>query len=683
MRWWLISLMVVIAMVSSAEGKAAGRTFYVSLEGNDAWSGTKAGPNRGVTDGPFATIQRARDAVRALKAAGAPKAPVTVYLRGGNHFLAEPLELTAEDSGAEGTPVTYAAYRGEKPVLSAGRKIKGWKPVTVEGRKLWAASVPEAKEGWFFHQLWVNGERSTRARHPNRGYLNVQEVLDVTPQTEWSTGQTRFRFKKGDIRAWPTAEDAEVVAMCRWVDSHLPITAVDEKERLVSFGKRSVFVLEPGDPYYVEHALELLDTPGEWYLDRRAGTLYYMPVEGEDMEKAEVIAPALSRVLLLNGKPEAGQFVEHLRFRGLTFSHAEWYFPKDAGVEWFNPEVGGFGQAAIGVPGTVAGEGVRQCIWEKCAVAHTGTYALQLGRGCQNNRLTGCDLYDLGAGGVKIGETAVRKEAAEQAHNNTLENCHIHDGGLIFHSAIGVWIGQSYDNRVAGCHIHDFYYSGFSVGWTWGYGETLARGNIIENNHVHHIGVRSNGDGPILSDMGGIYTLGMQPGTVVRGNVFHDIAGIRYGGWGIYFDEGSTHIVAENNIVYRTTHGGFHQHYGKENTVRNNIFAFGRDQQIQATRPEPHTRFIFENNIVYWREGATIAGGIGDYHFSFDRNLYWKEDGGDIRFGDLFWEEWQAKGLDKNSVKADPLFRDVSKDDFTLKPGSPALKLGFKPIKKK
>ena len=158
----------------------------------------------------------------------------------------------------------------------------------------------------------------------------------------------------------------------------------------------------------------------------------------------------------------------------------------------------------------------------------------------------------------------------------------------MFASAVGIWIGQSPGNRITHNLIHDFYYTGISIGWTWGYGPSLATNNTVELNHVHHIGVKSDGDGPILSDMGGIYTLGKQPGTVIRNNLWHDIAGIRYGGWGIYFDEGSSGILAESNVVYRTTHGGFHQHYGETNVVRNNIFAFARDHQIQRTRPEPH-----------------------------------------------------------------------------------------------
>lgn len=685
---WTISVIIGVAM-SIALGvnivrsqRATAVTFYVSPNGNDGWSGRLASPNKTKTDGPFATLQRALDAVKSLKQqqGGVLKQPVNIYLRGGIYFLSEPVTITPEHSGTEKFPVTIAAYRNEKPIISGGRKISGWKQTTVNGRKVWVAEIPEVREGkWFFRQLWVNGKRATRARHPNKGYLQVAEVLDVTPQTQWHEGQRRFRFNEGDLKSWATVTDAEVVVMNRWVESRLPVIGVDEKNRVVSFSKRSVFKLDPGDPYYLEHCLEVLDAPGEWFLDKRTGTLYYMPRPNENMAKAEVIAPVLTQVVRMVGEPKAGQWIEHIVWRGITFAHTEWYFPADFKPGWPSPDIGGFPQAAVGVPGAIYGEGVRRCVFENCTVEHIGTYALELARGCQENRIVGCTLTDLGAGGIKIGETVIRDDPTEQTHSNEIVDCTIVDGGKIFHSAVGIWIGQSGKNRIVHNEIADFYYTGISIGWTWGYGRSLAGGNIVEFNHVHHIGKKSDGDGPILSDMGGIYTLGIQEGTIIRNNLWHDIAGLRYGGWGIYFDEGSTGIVAENNIVYNTTHGGFHQHYGRENTVRNNIFAYARDHQLQASRPENHLRFRFINNIVIGRTEQWLAGAI-DFNFEFDRNLYWREGGGPIRFGKLSWEEWRAKGMDKNSLIADPQFVAPEKFDFRLKPTSPALKLGFKPF---
>jgi len=200
----------------------------------------------------------------------------------------------------------------------------------------------------------------------------------------------------------------------------------------------------------------------------------------------------------------------------------------------------------------------------------------------------------------------------------------------------------------------------------------------VEFNEINNIGVRSNGDGPILSDMGGIYTLGAHPSTIIRFNIFHDIAGFRYGGWSIYFDEGSTEVIAENNVVYRTTHGGFHQHYGRENVVRNNIFAFGRDTQIQRTRLESHLSFTFERNIVYWRYGDLFTGD--DSNFSFDYNLYWREGDGEILFGKFSFNEWHERGMDIHSIIVDPLFVDPDIIKLTLNDNSPAFSLGFRPF---
>ena len=691
---WLLPAVCLLGCAHSqsrttAAPKPAQGVFFVATNGNDQWSGRLPAPNRQGTDGPFATLPGALKTVRGLRQqhdSAAGDSP-TLLVGGGLFFVEAPVVLTPEDSG-----LVLAAWPGARPVVSGGRPIAGWKEVTVQGKKLWAADIPSARDGkWYFRELWVNGQRATRARHPNRGYLGIAELPDKAG--EWTQGQTRFRFREGDLKAWDSITNAEVVAMTKWVESRLPVTGVDEKGRIVTFSKRSVFGLEPGDLYYAEGAFEFLDEPGEWYLDAATGTLYYLPRPGEQITAVQAIAPVLPQVVRIEGRPEAGQFVERVVVRGLTFSHTEWCFPDGFHSGKNKPnispapkaEVGGFGQAAVGVPGAVWGEGLRDCVFEDCRFSSLGNYGLELTRGCQRNRIMRCEFSDLGAGGLKIGETSIRDQAAEQTGGNEISGCHIHDGGKMFASGIGIWIGQSPSNRILHNLIHDFYYTGISIGWTWGYGPALATNNTVALNHVHHIGVKSDGDGPILSDMGGIYTLGKQPGTTVRNNLWHDIAGIRYGGWGIYFDEGSSGIVAESNVVYRTTHGGFHQHYGETNVFRNNILAFGRDQQIQRTRPEPHVSFSFVTNIVYFDSGTLLTGNWdGDENYRMDGNLYFdarpdaKSD--QLRIGPCTWEKWQERGHDQHSLVADPLFVAPRENDFRLQPNSPALKLGFRPI---
>lgn len=655
-------LMLLLALLGN-QAAPAEQTFHVAPAGKDSDPGT--------ADRPFATPRRARDAIRALRReqGGALKQPVTVLFAGGTYRLAAPLDLTPDDSGTAACPVVYAARKGETPVFSGGRPITGWKQVAVNGRSLWAADNAEVREGkWYFHQLWVNGARRPRARHPNDGFLEVASLPDLPVKGARQPGTRRFHFKPGDLRRWGNLGDVDVVAFHLWVSVRLGIDRIDEKENLVSFVRPSRRRLVDGPKparYYAENALELLDAPGEWYLDRKGGALYYAPAEGEKFPDAEVIAPRLSRLVHFKGEPQVSRFVEHVTLRGLTFADAEW---------WPGREETSDVQAAANVPAVVEGDGVRHCALDGCTVTRASGYGVHLARGCAHNRVTRCRLFDLGAGGIRVGETAIRDDERQLTHDNAVTDNHVHSVGKTFHQAVGVWVGQSYKNTIANNHIHDLTYTGISCGWTWGYGRSLARGNVIEKNRVHDVGKG------LLSDMGGIYTLGIQPGTVIRGNVFHDIDAYQYGGWGIYFDEGSTDIVAEGNLVYRTKHGGFHQHYGKDNVVRNNVFALGKHAQVRRTRPEPHRSFTFERNVIYWKEGKLLDGNWDGDGYRFERNLYWHTGGGEPRFGKWTLAQWRERGHDREGVVADPLFVDPEKGDFRVRDGSPTSKIGFAPL---
>lgn len=671
----------------SATSPEPGR-FYVATNGNDSWSGLLPVPALDGRDGPFRTLSNALAASRSHAAgqSGAGKLPPSIILRGGIYFLAEPVVLTPADSG-----LRLAAFENEEPVLSGGRPLQNWTLRRSDGREVWTAEVPEARGGqWLFRELWVNGQRAVRSRHPNRGYLPIAKILDKT--SDWTKGHSRFEFKAGDLQAWPGITNGEALVMTRWVESRLPITSVDIEKRILTFGKRSVFELSDKDTYYMEGAPEFLDSPGEWYLDPAEGRLHYLPLPGQKPEATLAIAPVLAQVLRLEGLPDEGKHISEVFFEGITFSHSEWCFPegfqsgKHKPTIWPEPdrEVGGFAQAAIGVPGAVWGDGVRNCIFDRCRFLNLGTYAVELGRACAGNRFTRSEFAHLGAGGLKIGQTAMAASDAHLTRDNLVEDCHIYDGGLMFHSAIGVWIGQSPGNSLLHNHIHDFYYTGISAGWTWGYGPALATNTTVAFNHVHHIGVRSDGDGPILSDMAGIYTLGRHLGSSIHNNLWHDMAGIHYGGWGIYFDEGTTGISATSNVVYRTTHGGFHQHYGATNSVNNNIFAFAKEHQVQRSRVEPHVSFSFQTNIVYLSQGVLFGGNWAGDSYLVNQNMYFDTrsgtNAGDFRLGPCTWAEWHQRGHDTNSLLMDPLFVDPETGDFNLKENSPAGRIGFRPI---
>jgi hypothetical protein len=643
-------LILALALAVRAADAPSPLDLFVAPGGSDDAPGT--------AEKPFRTIERARKEVAKRIAAGGLERDLTVYLRGGTYELAEPLRFGPEDSPGAGRAVTYAAYPGETPTLSGGRKITGWKRGPGE---LWAAEVPEARDGkWTFRQLFVNGERRQRARTPNAGFFRIEGP---------SPREKRFllKFREGDLRKrWASDGDVEVIALIAWTEYRVYLREIDEAARIaVLSGKPHPVIREENARYYLENAPDGLDAPGEWRLDAKAGTVSYWPLPGEDLAGAGAVAPRLRELVVLEGDPGQGKLVRGIRFSGLTFRHTDW----DLGPEGYAES-----QAAVSIGGTLRAVGARECAVEKCVFTNLGNYAVEFGRGCRKNRIAGNELFDLGAGGVKIGETAQRPSEAEQSGENEVTDNHLHDCGLVYPPAVGVWIGQSSGNTIAHNEIHDLYYTAISVGWTWGYGPNQCRGNLIEANHLHHVGK------DMLSDMGGIYTLGVQPGTILRRNLIHDVSSFTYGGWGIYPDEGSSEILIEENVVYRCKSASFHQHYGRENVVRNNVFADGKEHQLMRSRAEPHLSFTMERNIIYFSEGSLLGSIWKDDRYRLDRNLYWKTGGGEVRFADWSFEEWKQRKQDENSLISDPLFVNPAARDYALKPDSPALKLGFKPI---
>ena len=509
------------------------------------------------------------------------------------------------------------------------------------------------------------------------------QLGDTIKRKDFFPGSDAFGVAEKDLQKSLKPTDGEVIVTNRWVESHLPIASIDAEHRLIHFRKQSVFGLELGDRYWIENLKENLTEPGEFYVDADENRVYVIAPQGIDPNNPIIVGPHLTNIVNLEGDIKGGRYVERITFRNLAFAHSEWTFHRGAvgaqaaaratGKQWsFESDTSrsGFGQAAIGVPGAIRGNGVRDCAFEGCEVSHVGNYAIELAEGCQRNRITHCTLTDLGAGGVKLGEVSLRDDRRQQSFENEVADCTITDGGNLFPSCVAVWVGQSHDNRIVHNEIHGFWYTALSIGWTWGYGKAQSQRNLVEYNHIHHIGKKSDSFEPILSDMGGIYTLGNQEGTAIRFNCFHDIAALKYGGWGIYFDEGTTDILAENNLVYRTTHGGFHQHYGKDNIFRNNIIAFGRDAQIQRSRPEDHQSFTLEDNIVLWDHGQLLSGNWSSLGVAFDRNTYWHIGSGDVRFNGRTWAAWHKAGMDEHSKIADPKFKNAAHGNFALTPES-------------
>ncbi|MEI6232802.1 MAG: right-handed parallel beta-helix repeat-containing protein [Planctomycetota bacterium] len=618
--------------------------------------------------GPISTPQAARDAARAAAK------PARIIVGDGIYVLTEAITLSAEDS-----QVSWEAAPNAKPVFSGGLVVSGWKQ--IDGG-IWSASLPDVREGkWSFEQLWVNGQRATRARSPNKGFFHIAEATapNVFPGVKDTTNYA-FSVTPENFAIFaaipPEQRDSTLITVTHaWAVSQARIKALDEASHSILIKGKSRYKFVEGEPdqrYWMENFRAALDAPGEWFLDKQKGELLYIPLPGEDMTKVEIIAPVADKFVVIKGAKD-------VRFKGLNFTYGDYAYPANGLFD---------GQASVQIDGAIDVEDSSGIRIENCDISRVGRHAIFFRNGCSDSSVTHCNLHDLGGSGALVGES--NRPSEERVCNHiVIDDCIIQHGGRLHPSACGVTLTHVQHCVVSQCDIGDFFYTGVSVGWNWGYGESISRENKIENNHIHHLGWA------YLSDMGGFYGLGTAPGTIIRGNHIHHVASHRYGGWGLYNDEGSADVLMENNLVHDTSNSGFHQHYGYANRIRNNIFAFGRTAQIQRSRNEGRLCIIYERNIVVWDPASPLLDGgeaqwkvnptppMGEPRDSaiFRKNLYWPTDGKipELLAHKWTWSEWQQMGRDHGSFFANPLFEDIAKRDFRLKPDSPASKIGFKP----
>lgn len=649
-------LIAGVGWAGSPRSAALGSTLYVATGGNDAWSGTLPAANGNRTDGPFATIAKAQAAVRQLRSTS--PVPVTVFIRGGVYPLSDTLVFAPSDSGTADAPITYSNYANEAVVISGGRAITGWQK---SNGNIWTAKVPDVAAGkWVFRQLFVDGQRRTRARTPNGGFLltagYLPGITNPMDQLDNPMAKLGFRYREGDLKQWNNFDDVNLVFADNWFTSIHFIASLSEADHTVRFTAPRSFVIGFVEPhlrykrYYVENFLEALDSPGEWYLDRHTGVLSYWPMPDEDLSKASVVAPFLRHLVQFNGSQ--AQPVQYVTLHGLSLQYADWFLARDQVLE------GGFNPFS----GAVETHGTSHITIDECEIAHVGEHGVLI-EGSHDDRLARSELHDLGAGGVYVNSWD------DSSVSNVVDNCFIHDGGKVATSAYGVLLFRGSQTTISHNEIAGFDNSGINFSSVRPEGKAAPHDNTIEFNHVHDVGRGA------LSDLAGIYIgNGDSPGTKVRTNHIHNVYTYTYGANGIYTDEGASGITIEDNVVHDVG-TGYQHNFGTGNVVRNNVFAFLREAVANSSRELSTPSFTFENNIAVVEDGQLLEAGSVGAKYLFDRNLYWVPGAIPLRISGLTFDEWKGRGQDVHSAIADPLFSE--RGDFTLQPQSSAFDLGI------
>ncbi len=655
--------------IKNSKGYVKMKRIYVAMDGSDR--------NKGTKEKPLASIQAAVDmAIRSNQEYW--NGEMEVCLREGTYVVSKPIQVSGD------LQLKIISAEGEHAVISGGRVLENVEESDYRGMRLWTVDLPEVRYGkWRFKSLFAGEKRCTRSFLPREGFYWIESVPGHTLKDDLFDGSDRFVAKKGDMQLFENITDAEIHLFHYWTDEHMPIKSYDPETRLVISTHQTVFAPKDDEKprfakYRVENIFEGLVEKGDWYLNRKEGRLYYLPEDHEILGETQLIAPLVEQLIV-------GRDVRGVKIQNVTFTYTDWSLHQNLRATF--PQLSkdilyaSAPQGNVNLPGVISFKNAKYCSVENCVIKHTGMYAVDMAYNCKNMRIQGNTMYDLGAGGVKLNGANEREPKNERTQYVTVADNEIGLGGRVFLAGVGVIAVHANHIRIAHNHIHDLYYTGISCGWQWNYEESACFDNVIEYNHVHGLG---HG---ILSDMGGIYTLSVQPGTHVHHNLVYDIEKANYGGWAIYPDEGSSHILIENNVCYDTSSSVFHQHYGQENVVRNNIWAFGNGGMIHYTRSEDHCGFTFEKNIVL-TDGEPIYTGSGIDNIRADMNLFWDVNGEMVQWcGHHKKEETyrpietvREKGYDLFSIVADPLFKDPANRDFTLDENSPAFKLGIKPI---
>ncbi len=646
---------------------------FISPDGDDKNQGSEAEPLK--------TLEGAKNILRTYKSKGIDET-VTVWINGGTYYFDSAVKFDENDY----SDVLFRNIPGEEVVFSGSYDITEWKNGTINGISCLVAKVDT--ENNYFRTLFKGEKRLSNSIWPKEGVFTVKnsELSDALfPDSDYFKLHAAFYANKNEIMDFSDVKDVNVRIMHKWCDDILPLLSADTANGRVVLRKAAAMSIDDGDNYIYENVKEALSLPGEWYLDREEGTLYYIPEEGETAENLVLSAPVTDAFLEING-------ISDISFQGIKFINTDWDFVNGTLNLWpvdkTNPLYSTLDylpthpQAAYEVPAAITVENACNINFTDCIFRSISNTALMF-----KGNVTDCEVYaclfdEIGGNAVFINAPYAIPAVTKGI---SVANCEINEYGRIYNHSIGVLLCHASDCIIANNEIHDGWYTAVSVGWIWGYAENPTDNILIKENLIYNIG---NG---WLSDMGGIYTLGIQPNSVISGNVIYNVGcyegAAGYGGWGIYLDEGTSEMLVENNLVYDCNSQCFHQHYGRDNIVRNNIFAFGGNGAFRITRNEEHNSLFLENNILvtddavmYW-ETCNKDWFVDNNNLYFDYSRKLVYSGESTKYGHRLGIPCMVeRGYYNNAVFANPLFKDAVNRDFTLAENSPALDTGFVPF---
>lgn len=721
-----VALWLLIALAAHARSA----DFYVASNGNDSWSGKTDAPNLGKTDGPLASLAHARDAVRALKQAGAKD--ITVLIRGGNYALSETVVFGLQDSGSSTQTIIYKAYPGETPVITSDVSVMGWtkrpaEPASTPGIDSPSAGpvepqLPNAAQGHIWEAdipaglgrimtLYVGNQKLKRAASEPFGPTNTLASVYGNGTTDMNT----IHYPAGQIRNWRNIEDAEIrfVPAQAWHMGILPLKSVDEAKREAitaipaTYGIGASYGKFSGKNMVLENILNVLDKPGEWVVDTQKRKICYWPKDGKPEDN--IVAPRLKEFIRVEGKIDydgpVDTPVRNLHFVGLTFAHGE----RDAwAADYPGWNLQHSWEMFDRANAMIRFRGAEDCSIEKCHLVNTGGTGIRLDLHNLHNRIAGNEIKEIGGAGILLagyggGTKNVNRE------NEIVDN-EISKNGTEYWDAIAIMVWQSEGNHIAHNLIHDTPYIGLTVSgrlslmrgggecykstrWneipkepenTWEAQEQYlhARKNIVEYNEFYNNMVT-------MCDGNAIYVSGCGRDNIVRRNYIHDLTGEGVD-CAIRCDDLQNETTITENVIVHINHGGIV--LKGRNYITNNVLI-----DVASLNPTPYsanimlqvgdvTGSVIQRNILYstagndtpYWEGFIYGKAAWLRETKTDNNLYFSPAKADWATKAL--EKNHASGVDQHSLQADPLFRNLAKRDFRFRKDSPAKRLGIREI---